>query len=95
MSRNLWFALGFAAAWLVVAALLLIPIINTESALDWLEPLARSAAAPTATPSAQPHPDPSPTSAPDPVSPRLGWTFQGSLIAECERVEIDAARAAH
>jgi hypothetical protein len=94
MSRNLWFALGFAAAWLVVAALLLLPIVNTEAARSWLEPIGR----PTAT-AAQPthmsQPDPTPSSQPTPEVSGLSWLFQGSMAGACERLEIDAAKAAH
>ncbi|NLE75669.1 MAG: hypothetical protein GX605_02805 [Chloroflexi bacterium] len=102
MSRNLWFALGFAAAWLVVAALLVLPATHTEAARAWLEgpgrPTVPAAPLPTATPTLE-EPGTTETAAPQPTAtwlaaPGLAWTSQGRVAGACARLEIDPRREA-
>lgn len=89
MSRNLWFALGFAAAWLLIAALLVAPIWNTRAS----RPLIALGSTPTAAalPTAVARPEPTPSPEPTIVLPALAWWRQSSLSGKCQHLEIDAA----
>ena len=83
MSKNLWFAGGFAAAWLLVAIALWAPLGDIVAEQGWLR------SHPTLASPAFSTPAPIPTAAPTPT-PGLAWRYQGPGANDCGHLLIDA-----
>lgn len=91
MSRNLWFACGFAAAWLLIAFALWAPIGDVLAGQTWFRPAPTMIPIPT--PTLVSAPDPTPAQPPTAVprqEPCLEWRYQGLQDGDCGYLAIDA-----
>jgi len=89
MSRSLWFACGFAAAWLLVAFALWAPIGDVLAGQTWFRPAPTMIPIPTPTLVSAAEPTQTPTVVPRP-KPSLEWRYQGLQAGDCGYLAIDA-----
>jgi len=91
MSRNLWFACGFAAAWLLVVIALWAPIGDVLAGQIWLLPAPTMVPIPTPTlvRASEPTRVLTPTAVPRP-EPYVQWRYQGLQAGDCGYLLIDA-----